>query len=576
MSDVGGLLPNLVPDIIEILKVSKVDSCSVQVIKARSVEEGRNIRAVQEGKTFRCDSGEYDVADSREGSTTVFAIASMTKIFIALAMFLVVQDLPDVDKDEIWDTKFTDVFKRYSQRLEIRLLPGDPTVKDLLVHRHGVPDLNDFLLAPDGTPLLSKESFLKIVPDLYKEATYDQNAASKYSNGNYVLLLMLIEAIEKRTFSDYLSAKDLNPLGMTRTFVSPISDDENKSNWATPFVVYEDGQPTQVQNHLSSSDSAASSVMGMYSCTKDMGILYESFFEGLRGEPRIEELNKRLISRMFGLGTSRFVSSISEIEDAGYTACGLVSLPNSLYVGFHHLNRLILGNDKSTSFRLGRGKDFNSMIYGQAGTITGFSCCSYLIPTSFEAVIVMTNTVGLNDGADHVARLILQALYDLKVPRGKLLKHTSFRQKKVNIVEKAQRSAEQTRRRLEVLGIRRPQNVTPVRNPERLVGQYKGDYGAQYLIIRNENDQTVVTISDGKSNKSGDLGLKSLKPRLFRIIPQEPGIDVFGSWDNLELEDISPENAPRVTQLSRTRRTAEMEDDEQYKYELLPDPISDN
>lgn len=575
MSDARGLLPNLAQDIIKILKISKVESCSVHVIKALGVKKGSSFPSVQEGRTFRNRSGRYVEADSREGSTDVFAVASQTKIFIALALFLVIQELRDDGQDDVWNTTFTELFNQYRQRLKMRPLPRNPTVKDLLVHRNGLPDLNDFLLAPDGTPLLSKENFLRVVPDLCGEERNEPDAAAKYSNANYVLLVMLIEAIKKCSFSDYLRENVLKPLKMTHTFVSPIPDEVDKSTWATPYVVYEDGRPTQVQNHSSSSDSAASCVMGMHSCTKDMAILYQSFFHSLQRDPEIKTLKKDLIERMIGLGKSGFISSISGDEDVGYTACGLASLPESLYLGSHQLNRLILGDDSSTSFNLGRGKDFNSKVYSQAGTITGFSCCSILVPETYEAVIVMTNTVGLNDAADHVARLTLQALYDLKVPRAGLLKHSPFRQK-IDIVKKAQRSAKKTGRRWKDLEIRKPQNATLVLNPERLVGRYKGKYCAQYLIITNENDDTSIIISDGGSNQSGRLGLKSVRPGRFRIIPQAPGIDVFGSWVSLELDDVSPANAPRITRLSRTRRTAEGEDDEHYEYQLLRDPINDH
>ena len=562
MANVGGSLNRLTPEIDEILKTSMVDCCSILIMK-----DGRP----SEGKTFRKVSRDYRVEYDEKGGSLVYAIGSLEKVFIALAMHLVVKGLSDVEENKIWDRPFTDVLNEYSVNGDMKPLQDDPTLKQLLVHYHGVSDGNDLILAPDGSPLLSKEGFIKIIPDVSKRVHGGDGPLVNYSNGNYVLVVVLIEAITRVSFGEYVKTNVLDPLKMSHTFVGPVSSSQTNSDWALPYMIYENGVPQQVENRLSSSDSAASAVMGMHSCAEDLGILYGKFFDALYGNSSIAGLDKHLESRLFGLGQDTgFKSLISEEGSAGYTACGLVAHSNSPYLGFHSLNRLILKNDESTSFILGKGKDFeHAELYCQASSITGYSCWVYLMPTVKEAVVVMTNTLGLNDAADHVSRLILQDLYGLKVrPRG-ARGFPSLSRKKVNIVALAQRSAEKTLQRWKELRIRDPPNAKSVSEPDKLIGQYRDKSHCRDLIMTKKNDDVFVTLSDGESYKSGEMMIRSLEPRKFRICPHKPAIDVFGDWENLELLDSSPEDAERVTLLSRTVRSKHCMKDEHYIYELV-------
>jgi CubicO group peptidase (beta-lactamase class C family) len=125
----------------------------------------------------------------------VFPLASITKVFTATGVFLLVQD----GKIRL-DDKIT------------RLIPGLPpawsaiNVLDCLSHTSGLPDYN----SDDAPP--TQEAALKTVTSL--PLSYHRGEKSEYNQAEFLILKMIIEKESGMPFEPYLSSRIFRPLGM--------------------------------------------------------------------------------------------------------------------------------------------------------------------------------------------------------------------------------------------------------------------------------------------------------------------------------------------------------------------------
>lgn len=142
-------------------------------------------------------------------ANTPFVIGSTTKSFTALAVMQLVE-AGEVDLDA--------PVTRYVP--ELTVAAGDPvvdiTVRHLLQHTSGLDDLS-------GGPILGSGrdgTALEAVGELS-----DSHLASppgetwRYTNANYVLAGLVVEAASGQDYADYLQQHVLAPLGMDDTFV---------------------------------------------------------------------------------------------------------------------------------------------------------------------------------------------------------------------------------------------------------------------------------------------------------------------------------------------------------------------
>jgi hypothetical protein len=75
-----------------------------------------------------------------------------------------------------------------SKHLEINLSPHTTTVRDLLLHVNSIKQINDLLLAPNGTVLVSDEQFLSV-------STGKRPVTWNWSNFNPIMAGLLCKKI---------------------------------------------------------------------------------------------------------------------------------------------------------------------------------------------------------------------------------------------------------------------------------------------------------------------------------------------------------------------------------------------
>ena len=142
-------------------------------------------------------------------STTTYRIASLTKVFTALAVF----QLAAQGKIEL-DSSVTRILPDFKfQCPETHCSPI--TVRQLIVHASGLPRGELFVWHPlTGTALMEKLGNVTLA--------YPPGTRFSYSNLGYALLGEIVARVSHQEFRDYLREEILSPLGMHSTGFAPM------------------------------------------------------------------------------------------------------------------------------------------------------------------------------------------------------------------------------------------------------------------------------------------------------------------------------------------------------------------
>lgn len=152
----------------------------------------------------------YGMADLAAGTPMdvdrVFRIASVTKTFTAAATLIL------VDEGRI---VLTASVRRYLPDLPETWEPV--TVEHLVAQTSGIPSYTDDpswwkRQGEDLTPAQLLDTYAKPNPLVFKPGTRWQ-----YSNSGYLLLGMIIEAVSKQPYAEFLKKRIFDPLGMSST-----------------------------------------------------------------------------------------------------------------------------------------------------------------------------------------------------------------------------------------------------------------------------------------------------------------------------------------------------------------------
>ncbi|MEO8589076.1 MAG: serine hydrolase [Flavobacteriales bacterium] len=142
----------------------------------------------------------------------VFQAASTTKLFTATIIFQLIDEGLLALDDTIGEylPPMTDI-------------PGDTQLRYLLNHRSGLADylqqpgaFNNWFNFPD-----SVWPPAQVIGTYHAPPQFAQNAAFSYSNTNFLLLGMVIEAVTGNTYAQELNARILAPLGMEDAYFPP-------------------------------------------------------------------------------------------------------------------------------------------------------------------------------------------------------------------------------------------------------------------------------------------------------------------------------------------------------------------
>jgi CubicO group peptidase (beta-lactamase class C family) len=237
----------------------------------------------------------YGFADTKAGARvrpeTMFEIGSVSKSFAAVAL-LQMLDEGRVDLQR--------PVAEYLPWLKLEQKFGAVTAHHLLSHTSGL----------QGAPLLPESVAAGL------ETFYKPGEKFVYSNVGYLLLGLLIEALDRRPFADALAARVLKPLGMTAS--APVITNALRPRMAVGYAPEFEDRPFPSRGRLAEAswievDTAAG---GVASTPGDM----VAYMRMLLNRGALPAAGRRVISEQsFELLTRPVIRSPFRGEEAGYT-----------------------------------------------------------------------------------------------------------------------------------------------------------------------------------------------------------------------------------------------------------------
>lgn len=496
--------------------------------------------------------------------TEIYGIASLTKLMVACAVCMLIEDSEDSKSPIHWE----DPIDKHIGHLGVHF-PATVTIEKLLYHGTTLPVVTDILLAHDGNVLGTKGTFLAMLDYFSKQDDNEVLETSEqrlsYNNAGYILVAILFEC--RSTSGDtqdwdprvsflgkFIEERILTPLGMQSTIVSQEKFEEKRSQGkvSQPHLVSLDKDVKPIEHLKYFDNTVVFPAMGVYSSARDYALflraLLAAYTEGGPSRP----------DRPFSGNTATMVFHnhfrTSDQEGNGFGVSYTDSL-QSATIGHNSLNHAILQArqlQEPAHYTLGYNEKRlpkGSKIFTHGGASTGYSCCFYLIPEVKGIFVVLTNATGLGDSADYISRLLLQEYLDLEPKRDfthmALLgqeAHLAFVQEKLMQTPPSGLSALET---------------------SDIVGDYFDNDAYQSITLRDEDGRLFAQIRgmtvDGEPagtsteiravrTSNGTLDLRPWDSASFARM----GIDIFVSWSLLELA-VSQDQKGRVIGLRRDR-----------------------
>lgn len=519
------------PDVKQILGIAHTKTCSI-TIGTKDNTYHALYRASESGTVER-------VANSSDN--LAFAIPSLPDIFIAAATVQIINESPEKYRG-FWKKSFKDVFNQFSKTTKLGDLPGDPSVSQIVLHHNGVKEINHLLFAPDGSPLLSKDDFVEIIPRYMKNIVGNDNIPYvQYSNGNVILMALLIEEMSGMPLDKILSKYVFTPLGMHRTYMND-TDLRTCENRARPHSVSSSGDCREIHTTFSYlTDTIEAASAGGWSSAGDLAIFYGALISGLeqskidnesaswftsslcklfQQERQVPDrplrFDKEFIDDLFK-GRSGFDSESRN----GYSKVGMHVNFNDPYLGLHSLNRIICPEGKFSEHVMGKREGDKELSgYYMAGSVTGSGYTVYFFPPQRVFIIILTDTTGPLDPTDIISRLYIHEIFNLTSTKNYVELSKEVFEENAGIISEFEKQ----------------ERLNDTDNPG-LCGTYINNYGQSLVVSDLDGTNRGNRVTMKNSSKCSDLmRLVQTEADLFKICPTETrdlSIDRYLDWKNL-------------------------------------------
>jgi CubicO group peptidase (beta-lactamase class C family) len=565
---------------------ARINSEGQQILSAAGTPQcvvwGQRRGVWQFRKTFRLNEQSTSNGNDDTDHVTTYCIGSISKILVATATIILLDQLAQPE-----DSKYKDLHDAWkdsiSKHLDImvrRLSGPDTTISELLYHFNGLPSINDFILGPDGTVLMSKQKFLttanKIIQEIHAH-TSKKDHGWRYNNGGYILAGLLIEHYSELTLGEFLKQTLFIPLGMNYTYAT-THDFEMlpEGNKAAAHVVSFSGRACPVQRPRYFDETILLAAAGIYSCTKDLAIFSQRLLDVLAKEDMSGYVNVNTASRLF---YPRWV--FGDGSSGVYTYCGYKTTLDTTKPGSHSPNRVVSpAPSKHSCYTFGVGQDqWPVEVIYHGGSVTGYECSFYLLPNSDAFVIALSNATGLVDASDHISRLLLQELlfhspntspgsplkqkeppeqYETsKRPTKKQSHGSSSLPARVNIVAMARGGAESRRAFLRQYE-EQTHHLVPLSLSRLRTGYYVNRDFRQSIFVEDKGDNTLAVYFGGDGGVGGKLKLLQTSDNTATVVAFAGydnavlGNDILGDWKCLDFK-IGRDSQGKTVSLSRNR-----------------------
>ncbi|HEX7180349.1 MAG TPA: serine hydrolase [Thermoanaerobaculia bacterium] len=280
----------------------------------------------------------------------VFDIASVTKQFTAAAILMLQERGKLSVEDEV--TKYLPDYPTHGQKI---------TLHHLLTHTSGVPN---FTGLPEWWPRMREDMTVQQIVDIFKDKPLDFRPGEKmsYSNSGYVLLGAVIEKASGKSYEDFIEQEIFAPLDMKRSRYGRQT--EVVPGRVAGYDRTEDG--TRVAQYISMTQGYAAG--DLISTVDDLALWAEALSSG-------KLLKRESLERM----------------------ATPVRLPS--------------GQSTEYAYGLGIADEDGTRILVHGGGIPGFNTHLAIVPDQRLSVVVLSNVLGQEPGAETLAyRVTMKAL----------------------------------------------------------------------------------------------------------------------------------------------------------------------
>jgi len=228
---------------------------------------------------------------------TAFAIASGTKLFTALSVCKLIDEGKLKIEDRIWDII----------PFDLKEIDKEVTIFHLLTHTSGIGDYIDeeeiedsfdILKLYDNRPVhkwISLEFYLPMINELPPKFKPGERVG--YSNAGFILLGLMIEAVSKMSYHQYVTDNIILPLNLKHTGFYRMNN--LPGNTALGYV-FDEAQKEYITNTLYMPIMGGSDG-GLFTCASDIDTVWRAV---LSDKIFSEEMRKRFFTPHgdFGLG----------------------------------------------------------------------------------------------------------------------------------------------------------------------------------------------------------------------------------------------------------------------------------
>ena len=331
-------------------------------------------------------------ANLQTASDTVYHIGSMTKAFTAAAISVLVEN-----KQIRWDEPINHIVPGGISFRNSEL--NNTTIVDILSHRMGLERSNQMWHGNDNIPLLTKE---QIIPHMeYLKVVRPFRDAFQYSNWGYALAGELIQHLAHASWGNFVQKRLLDPLGMNRSGSVKEAQD---GSFAKGYAALDDRSfyplaPVQVRDGviMDSSQGLVSTIDDMLKWSQALliSINNEGMSDGASGAASPVKNVAQLIASH---------TPLAEPFDQSAYGMGWVRTQLPAPLGATGCNPGFV--EKMPV--VGHGSD-QIVLYHQ-GSLAGYTSSIFLLPSTKSAIVVLTNSISLNDCADWIGQLALEVL----------------------------------------------------------------------------------------------------------------------------------------------------------------------
>ena len=236
---------------------------------------------------------------------TRFNVASIGKMFTATAILrLVEQGRIGLDAPIV----------RYLPDYPNRSIAGQVTARQLLSHSSGVGNYWEAIAEKPPQAFVETRDFLPLFADKPLEFTPGERLG--YSNGGYVILGLIVEALTGETYADHIRRTIFEPLGMSGSGDWPL--DLVVPNRADGYI-RDEAVPGAWRNNLFVNQFRGNSAGGGYSTVEDLSTFITALGDGRLFSP---QMYTTAATGLFDLGRARYGLGFMEETINGHRMVG--------------------------------------------------------------------------------------------------------------------------------------------------------------------------------------------------------------------------------------------------------------